>query len=165
MSRFILIALAGVVLLTGCPSVGGDTVKPGISNQPSGDAVKPGTTDQPEDETPAYKTQTSVTLRLSGAVQRVDRVETALFRRDDSAEVAVPGASASIRRDDLPQVVPLADLHGNTTYRFEAQAYDAANQALATSSAEIVVAGSPPATQSLELSILEIPLAGSISHP
>ncbi|MBO9542533.1 hypothetical protein J7643_18255 [bacterium] len=153
MSRFILTALAGAVLLTGCPSPGGDT-------------VEPGTSDQPDSETPAFKTQASVTLSLSGAILRVDHVETALFRIEGGTEVVVPGTGVTIRRDDLPRTVSLTDLHGSTTYRLKAQAYDATNQAAATNSTDIVVGSdTPPASQSLKLSILEIPFAGSISQP
>lgn len=151
MSRFLLPALVGVVVLTGCPAPGGDT-------------GTPGTSDKPGDSTPGFNT--SITLSLSGAVHRVAHVETALFKLDGEAEVAVSGTALSHDRGDLPRAIPLTDLRGESTYRLRAQAYDASKKAVALGSTDIVVPGAtPPASQSLALSILEVPFAGSVSQP
>jgi hypothetical protein len=148
MSRILLTALLGVGFLTGCPAPGADT---------SGKS---------DVSTPLFKTQTSITLSLSGAVLRVAHVETALFKLEGDTEVPVPSTALAHDRADLPRAIPLTDLHGESTYRLKAQAYDASKQAVASGSADIVVANdTPPASQSLALSILEVPFAGSVSQP
>lgn len=147
MSRILLIALLGMGLLTGCPAPGADT------------------SDKPGDLTPAFKTQTSITLRLSGAVLRVAHVETALYKLDGDKEVAVPNTALRHERGDLPRAIPVADLQGASTYRLKAQAFDASKQAVASGALDIVVKDTPPASQSLALAILEVPFAGSVSQP
>jgi hypothetical protein len=148
MSRILLAALMGVGLLTGCPAPGADT------------------TDKPGDSTPPFKAQTSITLSLSGAVLRVAQVETTLFKLEGETEVAVPSTTLMHDRGDLPRALPLSDLLGATTYRLKAQALDASKQAVASGSLDIVVPeATSPASQSLALSILEVPFAGSVSQP
>ena len=156
MSRILLTALAGVVLLTGCPAPGGDSGTPGTSD-------KPGET-TPGETTPVF--ETSIMLSLSGAVLRVAHVETSLVKLEGEAEVLVPGTTLNHDRADFPLSIPLTDLRGESTYRLKAQAYDASKQAVASGSTDIVVADDmPPASQTLALSILEVPFAGSVSQP
>ena len=146
MSRILLTALLGVGLLTGCPA--------------------PGASGKSDDSTPTFKTQTSITLSLTGAVRRVALVETALFKLEGDTEVAVPSSALTHDRGDLPRAIPLTDLAGESTYRLKAQAFDASNQAVASGALDIVVPrDTSPASQSLALSILEVPFAGSVSQP
>ncbi len=148
MSRILLTALLGVGLLTGCPAPGADS-----SGLPDG-------------STPTFKTQTSVTLSLTGAVLRVAHVETALFKLEGDTEVAIPSSALTHDRGELPRSIPLTDLAGESTYRLKAQAFDASSQAVASGALDIVVPGDkPPASQTLALSILEVPFAGSVSQP
>ena len=148
MSRILLTALLGVGLLTGCPAPGADS-----SGKPDG-------------STATFKTQTSITLSLSGAVLRVAHVETALYKLDGDTEVAVPSSAVTHDRGELPRAIPLTDLVGASTYRLKAKAFDASNQAVASGALDIVVpSNTPPASQSLALSILEVPFAGSVSQP
>lgn len=102
----------------------------------------------------AFSGSTTVTLVRAGG-STYDHVLLSFYTvAGNGSLTAVPGATSSLTGEFNGQVVTLAKLTANTTYRVLAEAQDSSNAVLASSSVNIVVADDDaPATSSLTITL------------